>query len=284
TIPSSAPLGLVLKRVPVPEQFSFPDEEKVTTNDGIATTTALSEWCSKLSKIVADIVGHKDLSLNNSLFSYGVDSMGVIRIAQILRKQFDMNVSYQEIMQCPTIQMMANLCAQRECESGETQPSTTAAFEMFESKWKNHVCHELDIAPENVEAIYPCTPTQAAMVARTMRDSKAYFNAFVFELTSGTNVDRLKEAWVAVIGQTEILRTSFLSVDDEHHPFVQVVCRNTSVSWSEHYIEEIDVDVKDIINMYSSQAVDELGNSLKTCLMFKVLRLVPSNTDVVIAV
>ncbi|KAI0123655.1 hypothetical protein BJ170DRAFT_586415 [Xylariales sp. AK1849] len=64
---------------------------------------------------------------------------------------------------------------------------------------------------EQIEDIYPCTPTQSGLLALSLKDPGAYVMQQVYELPSSVDIYRFMAAWDAVAARTEVLRTKFFN-------------------------------------------------------------------------
>ena len=100
----------------------------------------------------------------------------------------------------------------------------------FSSKNSFEACEQLGIDQDKVQQILPCSALQEGMILRFIdSDNPLYFVSFAFELTSHTDIERLKEAWTMVIKSTDILRTCFCDTADG---YAQVVLKEATVNWA----------------------------------------------------
>lgn len=88
------------------------------------------------------------------------------------------------------------------------------------------------MALEGVEGFYPLTPLQQGLLFESLLhpESGAYFNQMMATLDESTDLDRLEEAWTAVVARHAILRTGFVW-EGVKEP-VQVVERSVELPWS----------------------------------------------------
>lgn len=88
------------------------------------------------------------------------------------------------------------------------------------------------MALENVEGFYPLTPLQQGLLFESLLhpESGAYFNQMMATLDESADLDRLEEAWKAVVARHPILRTGFVW-EGVKEP-VQVVERSADLPWS----------------------------------------------------
>ncbi|KAI2625240.1 hypothetical protein GGS21DRAFT_493727 [Xylaria nigripes] len=62
----------------------------------------------------------------------------------------------------------------------------------------------------DIEDVYPCTPLQEGLISLTSRRPGAYTAAFDYELPSGLDIHRFKQAWDTVVDANPIIRTRFI--------------------------------------------------------------------------
>ena len=100
----------------------------------------------------------------------------------------------------------------------------------FSCKNSFEVCEQLGIGQDKVQQILPCSALQEGMILRFIdSDDPLYFVLFTFDLTSHTDIERLKEAWTTVIRSTDILRTCFCDTSDG---YAQVVLKEVTINWN----------------------------------------------------
>lgn len=77
---------------------------------------------------------------------------------------------------------------------------------------------------EHVEDILPATPLQSGLVAASMKTHSAYLGQFVYSVPADFAMDRIRQAYQAIVQAHAILRTSFVST---HDGIYQVVGKHT---------------------------------------------------------
>ncbi|KAI8838405.1 hypothetical protein BC829DRAFT_447409 [Chytridium lagenaria] len=146
------------------------------------------------------------------------------------------------------VSQMATLWCSR-CATATSAPSLTTALDMavieikeFEEAMKPIVAKHFG-SLERVSAILPCVPIQSAMIAQTLKDPKAYFNLFVYELEGNADVGRLRDAWMDV------------STFAEKYDFMQVVMEDLEVVWTERSVRT-DGEVEGVLaDVFEEQVV-----------------------------
>ncbi|KAF9641509.1 nonribosomal siderophore peptide synthase SidC [Lasiodiplodia theobromae] len=185
--------------------------------------------------LIADAVGTDaaHVQADANLFSLGLDSLRSMALLQRLREKLDVPVSVAEILQCRTAAGVAALLAEKQADAS---PSTAVLLderqrqlESFARDHKQDCANYLDLADEEVEAVYPPTATQSGMLASFVRSlskdapCRTYINHSVFEIQEDADLDRLKLAWESILTRHEAFRTVFVPVDDDMAPFAQCI-------------------------------------------------------------
>jgi len=177
-------------------------------------------------------VHESDITIDSSIFELGLDSIEAIKLSSRLRWH-GMKISGSNIMRNPTIRKLV-LFLRR----SSTQPKGLAGggllpkfTERIRKGWKPQKRDE-------VEAIYPTTPLQEAMIAETLAsDYQLYFNHDVLKLEDWVDTSNLRRAWAAVVERSEILRTSFFNASElfPESPcaFGQLVHKRPKFHWGE---------------------------------------------------
>ncbi|KAL8947889.1 MAG: hypothetical protein Q9222_005874 [Ikaeria aurantiellina] len=95
------------------------------------------------------------------------------------------------------------------------------------------IATECQIRVQDVEDVYPCTPSQAALMVATSNSPKAYICNYRYEVPKAVDIERLRDAWERVKRTEPILRNRIVW-NDESHSFLQATiayeCCSTSPS------------------------------------------------------
>ena len=161
-----------------------------------------------------------------SIFQLGLDSINAVQIAARLRNE-GFEVSGGDVLEAATIERIALLY------SNTRQISSSPAFDFaaFEELHRSNVFEQIHEAmskgersmTEMVQAIRPCTPTQAGILAESLSSGgQLYFNRLTFSLSAKTDLNLLRRVWTEVANRNEILRTAFLPAEDREDPFTMV--------------------------------------------------------------
>ncbi|KAH7042835.1 hypothetical protein B0J12DRAFT_761479 [Macrophomina phaseolina] len=167
------------------------------------------------------------LRTNLDFFKAGGDSLSAIQLAASLHEAgFQLSVS--DIFRHARLSDMASRLKVRSRvdDSRTLEPPPFSLLPVGFSVQDFLAKRDVDFREEEVEDIYPCTPTQEALMALSAKQPRAYVARFSSYLQDHTDADRLKRAWEQVIHHYPILRTRILL--DLEIGAVQVVLKSAA--------------------------------------------------------
>ncbi|KAK9235322.1 hypothetical protein V1525DRAFT_434800 [Lipomyces kononenkoae] len=141
-----------------------------------------------------------------TFFELGFDSISLVGLHKRLRKLYD-RLSLSALMRFPSIRLLAeHIIKDDGFINRVSAPQNCQLLDYHQQAWS-----ELDLDPEDIEYIIPCTPLQEGIISRALRseDDILYFNKFFFELYEEVDTLRLQQCWNAVVQQNQALRASF---------------------------------------------------------------------------
>ncbi|KAK0640627.1 hypothetical protein B0T16DRAFT_200677 [Cercophora newfieldiana] len=196
-------------------------------------------WTEDAVTIRQEIALLADMSADSvtettSIFELGLDSIDAIKLSARLKVQ-GVNIKTSQIMASQTVSKMLEL-TQTQLPNGH---STSNAHLTKEDALRKHI-QRLQNQLDGVEAVFPTTPLQDSMVAEMIHsDFQLYFNHDILEIAPQVDIEKLKQAWGAVVAASPILRTGFIFVDDPEldHAYCQVVYKEPH-----HYLAEVELD------------------------------------------
>ena len=200
--------------------------------DKLRQSETLSASGVKMAKVLAATqrLNVNSITLESSIFELGVDSISVLRLSRALKSAGFAHAIPSLILRHPLIgDLVAALEMQKTTPTFGSAASARQLIRAFAHKHQATVCSELDVTPDQIEYIAPCSPLQQGMISRSATDS-AYFNTFQFELSPEISPESLREAFQQALDTWPILRTKFVSTTDG---FVQVAMKRLLFSWSE---------------------------------------------------
>ncbi|KAL6863367.1 NRPS [Amphichorda felina] len=102
------------------------------------------------------------------------------------------------------------------------------------------VAAQCQLAVDDIEDVYPCSPLQEGLMAITSQRPRAYVGRWVYRISEQVDVDRFKDSWSKLHDMTSILRTRL--VPGQSSGALQVVVRQ-KMEWLlapdlDRYLEE----------------------------------------------
>ncbi|KAM3500319.1 hypothetical protein MY10362_006499 [Beauveria mimosiformis] len=191
--------------------------------------SSLAQFCNLDNAVIQD---------SASLFDFGVDSITALSLSAFLVEKGIFAVSPALILRNPIVADLAvALSTASSHDTSAEAKRTRQRVQAFEHKYKARVFRDLGAPPSDIEYIYPCSPLQQGMLAKTaVEDGQgAYFNVFKFHLKPDTVVLSVRAAFNSLFEQEPILRTTFLHTPDG---YVQVARRGISLPWDECSVAE----------------------------------------------
>ncbi|KAK4902807.1 hypothetical protein LTR27_000746 [Elasticomyces elasticus] len=200
-------LHLEQQQVALPEQ-SLPNER----NDKIAAI---------LTKVLQTTV-----SASTALASLGIDSLSAIRIATELRRAGYAQIDASTVLEAQTVSELADHMAQ----AGNAEIDGLPDWTELRASIDEHLLHVAD----DVVDVFPCTPTQAAMLSETGRDGQAYCNTVRLEVCGGIDTTQLLSALYELSQFHPLLRSGFVATD-------QAVTGYAITTWKSMQSTQIEV-------------------------------------------
>ncbi|CAO1636590.1 unnamed protein product [Jaminaea pallidilutea] len=177
---------------------------------------------ARLAQLLADTIGgsqSKDSwqkiarSSRTSLRSIGVDSIRMIRLATRVRQSgLSATAAAFELMKCETFGQLCDVVLAGDDHGGEAaaaKEGLLARLTTFDAEWRQQL--QRSQYHEQMAEVLPTTAMQAAMLAETAKQSSAYWSTTLFELPDGTTDEAVKAAWMKVLHEVEMLRTTFVA-------------------------------------------------------------------------
>ncbi|KAJ5088104.1 hypothetical protein N7456_011720 [Penicillium angulare] len=194
---------------------------------------ALRNIICKFSGVDEDAV-----SLHTTIFQLGLDSIHAVQIAGQLRS-LGFGISAGDILEAASIDKIASFLE----SNGKEDNGVEFDFVSFENQHLHSVCEQYGLAPQTVQALRPCTPVQNGMLALfTHSHGKTYFNHMPLRFSKPLDRALLKEAWIKVMDQHDMLRTGFIQLSNQQYPFAMITYQEGfDIPWKE--ISKASADV-----------------------------------------
>ncbi|KAI9840539.1 MAG: NRPS [Sclerophora amabilis] len=174
----------------------------------------------------------KRISKTSNIFELGLDSISVIGFCRLLREKGFAMAQTSTVFQNPSIDRLTSKLRTEKgnpLSASKVQLATHQKIAAFAHQHKIMASRDLHVSVEAIESIAPCTALQEGMITRFLgQDKPVYFESFQFELSTGVNLPKLRDAWDTVTQKCQILRTRFISTSDG---LAQVVMKDGSAPW-----------------------------------------------------
>lgn len=186
--------------------------------------------------LILDLKEH-DIGSRSNFFLLGGDSIKAIRLAQEARNRGYFNLTVSSILENPSLVDMASKMTENDMEATINPAAEVAPFSLLPIPYSSaenliqqcsSTCH---VNIEEIEDIYPCSPTQEAIFSSSMRNPGSYITSETYQLGSDVNILDFKEAWETVLGENDILRTRIIL--SETCGFLQIVLKRNRIHWNE---------------------------------------------------
>ena len=189
------------------------------------------EWTSDESDILnifakLSNVKRSRIGLQTTIFRLGLDSISAVQIATNLREK-GFNASPVDVLEHPRVRELASYLQVKKAHSLENGQESFD-FHSFDVKFRLEVCLSHSIGKEKLEAVRPCTPVQAGILAAFYRSrGSMYFNSLEMQIPDKdeATLHRLETAWATLTAKYQVLRTGFSSLMDPRYPFVMLTYR-----------------------------------------------------------
>lgn len=184
----------------------------------------------ELSKTIRDLLGNQ-FDPSASLAAAGLDSLGAIRLVSRLRAA-NFNIGVVDILRADTVRDLAQtlqVATSSSCAQDSAIPIDDWA--QVQGLARRDLQKLLTVSEVDcIQEIIPCTPLQIAMLSETKRDHQAYCNWIELAYPSFLSSREIQAAIVQLASQNEILRSGFIQLPHQIHPFVQVLWSDLAMS------------------------------------------------------
>ncbi|KAI2791865.1 hypothetical protein POX_c04745 [Penicillium oxalicum] len=165
-----------------------------------------------LSDIWTEVLGTSPSGTEDHFFHLGGDSIAAMKAVAAATK-IGLSLSVAEIMQFPTLRAMA-AAIDSAADNEDVDEEVLECFSLIPPSQVSDVVAEAvaqcAVPAEDIEDIYPCTPSQEALMALTARDEAAYVSRAVYRLPLNLDVARYREAFEQLTQRQAIMRTRII--------------------------------------------------------------------------
>jgi amino acid adenylation domain-containing protein len=225
------------------------------------TNGALFEWtpqASTIRDVIATLAGvePESISEETSIFEVGLDSIDAIKISSRLGKA-GVKLPVSAIMRHRTVKAMTK---QLSMTNGHHKNGTLPLLGQMEKSLTKFLEDEGLLLP-SAKRVLPATPIQEAMVAEIAASGyKHYYNHEILQLEPEVDIEKLGQAWRAVVRAHPILRTSFVEVWDPKIPVSYAQIVHSENCFDVQTVHLHGVSVETIIETQRSRARHEFAS------------------------
>ncbi|KAI1473274.1 acetyl-CoA synthetase-like protein [Daldinia caldariorum] len=153
------------------------------------------------------------------IYRYGIDSIGAVQLATLLRQESSYTISALDVIENPTC---AGIASHLTAPDNKT-PRFVYDFRNFQDTVGRYLDRSTRLT-NDYEELLPCTPTQQGMISQFLNSNGThYFNYTAWVLGAGVDSRKIAEAWVQLAADCQILRTGFVPVDHKDASYAMVV-------------------------------------------------------------
>ncbi|KAK5169885.1 uncharacterized protein LTR77_005863 [Saxophila tyrrhenica] len=206
------------------EHTKSPRSQSGHTDDNAALAENGAHLEQQIGAALAEVlrIPVKNITLNDSFFALGLNSLTAISFAKLLNHRLESNVQVSQILRTPSVSRLAQGLFSQIDQTRQDRASDESPLLPRELIQMAH--DTLEASSDEIEAVLPCTPLQEAMLATgASRSGQAYCNSTSFRVYG--NLSRLKRCWDDMVARHPILRTTFLPTEEKWHPYIQVVLK-----------------------------------------------------------
>ncbi|PYI36909.1 amino acid adenylation domain-containing protein [Aspergillus indologenus CBS 114.80] len=209
------------------------------SHHGPAALEATQQMIDLVARVLS--LDASDISEHDSFFQLGGDSISAIMLAQESESIPSLHFTVADIFQTVNLSELAQRAQTKAPEKESRHSGVQKHVLPFSLLSPEKVDAYVQIAAEHcnvdepqIEDIYPCSPLQARLMARTIKQPGAFQGRFTFQLSPDLDRDRLRWAWNRAADSLPILRTRIihawqLGVENP----LQVVVRDRDIEWIE---------------------------------------------------
>ncbi|WBW72372.1 ferrichrome synthetase Sib1 [Schizosaccharomyces osmophilus] len=219
-------------------KMTFEPQEASCLNENALIKHKIPEHWNSVLQVLIDIMSEKvkvsveEFEKNTYIYELGIDSIDLIWLSSKFSSAGLSKIDLSQFMTDPSLFHMLKLMNE----------NTTANEQSLEIDMrKNSLADGIKTLfnTEDYEDCYMTTHLQRGLLVETLNDSSLYQNDAIFQVDSCIDIERLKEAWIAMIHYNPILRTNFKLTDVGNTlTVVQVVENVSDFDYNSHIVRE----------------------------------------------
>ncbi|KAF4965254.1 hypothetical protein FSARC_6933 [Fusarium sarcochroum] len=152
--------------------------------------------------------------VGDNFFRLGGDSVLSMRLIADARAA-GIAMTVADVFRKPVLADMATVIADTVKNSAQAAGAEYERYSMIKEKVSLETCIEeaardCNVSADDIEDIYPCNPTQEALMAVSSHRPKAYTYQIILKLPSSMDKERFKKTWEKLVAAQAIFRTRII--------------------------------------------------------------------------
>ncbi|KAF7585983.1 hypothetical protein BBP40_009746, partial [Aspergillus hancockii] len=165
-----------------------------------------------LAQLWARVLGTDFIGVEDNFFHLGGDSIAAMKLVAAATKA-TLPLSVADVTQYPILSKMAETI-DRSSSVQEVDDTPPEPFSLVPAEKVNDLLNQATaqcaLEANSIEDIYPCTPSQEALMAVTARDETAYVSRSVYHLPLDIDLEKYRQAWESLSQLQPIMRTRII--------------------------------------------------------------------------
>ncbi|KAL1306330.1 hypothetical protein AAFC00_005049 [Neodothiora populina] len=236
---------------------------------------AVAEFAETIRTAMAEVVqvSADRIELDSSIYIFGVDSIAAIQIVSRCRKS-GVRLSVADVLRGGCLGKICELTAERTTK-GLTNGVEKERNALVSPDDRMSAITKLKFPAEMVEDVFPCLPGQEYHLISWLKSGRTLYEpAWTYKTRERIDKERLREAWHILRERHNILRTTFVALNETQA--LQVVLR--SGSWDTDGFAVVQADSCVVDAAKSRASVEAAHPSDLYSLPFR-LRLIQAQDD-----
>ncbi|GME63927.1 Nonribosomal siderophore peptide synthase SidC [Neofusicoccum parvum] len=250
---------------------------ETNTSVKAALQRGLTEVESRVRDILRTVVSFEvnDVGSATNILDLGIDSLNAIDLSIKLRKA-GFTCSVADVLSRPLLSQLASVPFKGDNRSEEPQTQEDSCAKLAELDEAFRQQNTIGPLPNaSIQAVRPTLPLQESLVASSLNDeSKSlYVNHIVLKLSTTTSIAGVRDAWVDLLTDVDILRTCFAELDST---IVQLVLkpRAATLPWNEFSFRNPD-EAKKSLGERQRQAAASIIETIQEQPPYRLCAAVP---------
>lgn len=201
-----------------------------------------NKWSSReeiIRDVLAEVSGVPSASIlkSNNIYHLGLDSISAIKVGSLLRNR-DVTIGFRDMLKAGSITEMAQLVHNAQSslmapDSTNNKNGSANGFIIPDDVNLPNVLDRAGLDEHEIEEVLPASSMQVHMLSVWQNThGEVFYPCFKYTLSGQIDIHTLDRAWNALVAETPILRTIFVSTKSRSSPILQVVLRPPTTSQS----------------------------------------------------